>query len=100
MRGVSNHDAIDTIPRYAAKRPLLGMRKRIRWQKRGSALAHHACLAIIAPGNQMRGHKRNDRGNAQMPAKLKIHIDQDKCQGYVRCKSQWTAYPFDPFTPG
>ena len=39
---------------------------------------------IIAPGE----HKmRNDRGTLAMSGKLKIHVDQDKCQGHARCKS-------------
>jgi ferredoxin len=38
-------------------------------------------------GEQKRGHKRNDRGTLAMSARLKIHVDQDKCQGHARCKS-------------
>jgi ferredoxin len=34
----------------------------------------------------MRGDKRNGRGTLAM-SRLKIHVDQDKCQGHARCKS-------------
>jgi ferredoxin len=30
---------------------------------------------------------RHNRGNDAMAGKLKIHVDQDKCQGHARCKS-------------
>jgi ferredoxin len=30
---------------------------------------------------------RHNRGNVAMAGKLKIHVDQDKCQGHARCKS-------------
>jgi ferredoxin len=35
----------------------------------------------------MRDHKRYDQGNAEMSGRLKIHVDQEKCQGHARCKS-------------
>ena len=31
--------------------------------------------------------KRDDKGTLEMSGKLKIHVDQDKCQGHARCKS-------------
>jgi ferredoxin len=34
-----------------------------------------------------RGKARRKRGNAAMAGKLKIRVDQDKCQGHARCKS-------------
>ena len=30
---------------------------------------------------------RNDRGTPGMSGKLRIHVDQDKCQGHACCKS-------------
>jgi ferredoxin len=30
---------------------------------------------------------RDDQGKASMAGKLKIHVDQDKCQGHARCKA-------------
>ena len=30
---------------------------------------------------------RATKGNAVMPGKLQIRVDQDKCQGHARCKS-------------
>jgi ferredoxin len=39
-------------------------------------------------GNTVRAAKRAwPRGTIAMPGKLKIHVDQDKCQGHARCKS-------------
>jgi ferredoxin len=32
-------------------------------------------------------NRRSDKGMLAMPAKLRIHVDQDKCQGHARCKS-------------
>jgi len=34
-----------------------------------------------------RDDARRKRGNAAMAGKLKIRVDQDKCQGHARCKS-------------
>jgi ferredoxin len=34
-----------------------------------------------------RGKARRKKGNAAMAGKLKIRVDQDKCQGHARCKS-------------
>jgi ferredoxin len=34
-----------------------------------------------------RGKARHTKGNAAMAGKLKIRVDQDKCQGHARCKS-------------
>ena len=34
----------------------------------------------------MRGKARK-KGNAAMAGKLRIRVDQDKCQGHARCKS-------------
>jgi ferredoxin len=31
--------------------------------------------------------KRDGTGSAGMPGRLKIHVDQEKCQGHARCKS-------------
>jgi ferredoxin len=31
--------------------------------------------------------KDDDKGTLKMSGKLKIHVDQDKCQGHARCKS-------------
>jgi ferredoxin len=31
--------------------------------------------------------RAEERGNAAMAGKLKIRVDQDKCQGHARCKS-------------
>jgi len=30
---------------------------------------------------------RASEGDAKMAGKLKVHVDQDKCQGHARCKS-------------
>jgi ferredoxin len=39
-------------------------------------------------GNTYRAAKRAQaRGTIVMSGKLKIHVDQDKCQGHARCKS-------------
>ena len=35
----------------------------------------------------MRRQKRNDRGTPEMSGKLRVHVDQEKCQGHARCKS-------------
>jgi ferredoxin len=35
----------------------------------------------------MRDHKRNHQGTPEMSGRLKIHVDQEKCQGHARCKS-------------
>jgi ferredoxin len=51
------------------------------------ALANSARIAIIAGEARTRDRQRGDMGNAKMAAKLKIHVDQDKCQGHARCKS-------------
>jgi len=40
-------------------------------------------LAERRPRETMRATK----GNAAMAGKLKIRVDQDKCQGHARCKS-------------
>jgi ferredoxin len=37
--------------------------------------------------HQTRERQAQARGNAGMSGKLKIHVDQDKCQGHARCKS-------------
>jgi ferredoxin len=42
------------------------------------ALADETRTAILSGKRQ---------GNAAMAGKLKIHVDQDKCQGHARCKS-------------
>jgi ferredoxin len=43
------------------------------------------------PKNADRRHRAAkravERGNAAMAGKLKIRVDQDKCQGHARCKS-------------
>ena len=40
------------------------------------------------PTEEHRAAKRaEERGNAAMAGKLKIRVDQDKCQGHARCKS-------------
>jgi ferredoxin len=49
------------------------------------ALAHDACTAIIA-GNTTSALDWAAE-EAGMPGKLKIRVDQDKCQGHARCKS-------------
>src|SRR4030081_1306308 len=51
------------------------------------ALADSACTAIIARKTQRRDDKRDHRGTLGMSGKLKIHVDQEKCQGHARCKS-------------
>jgi ferredoxin len=38
-------------------------------------------------GRTPRGKVRHKRENAAMAGKLKIRVDQDKCQGHARCKS-------------
>jgi ferredoxin len=39
-------------------------------------------------GNPYRAAERAQaRGTIAMSEKLKIHVDQDKCQGHARCKS-------------
>jgi ferredoxin len=52
-----------------------------------SPLAHDACTAIIAGKYNRAGDKARPKGNASMSGKLKIHVDQEKCQGHARCKS-------------
>jgi ferredoxin len=37
--------------------------------------------------SQPRGVARMSKGAAAMSGKLKIRVDQDKCQGHARCKS-------------
>ncbi len=39
------------------------------------------------PGRDMCAAIRANRGNDAMAGKLKIRVDQDKCQGHARCKS-------------
>ena len=50
------------------------------------ALVNDARTAIIA-GKRKRAVDKRDERNAGMSGKLKIHVDQDKCQGHARCKS-------------
>jgi ferredoxin len=47
-------------------------------------LADGACAAIIAATKTRDGVTPE---NAAMAGKLKIRVDQDKCQGHARCKS-------------
>jgi ferredoxin len=49
------------------------------------ALVNNARTAIIA-GKHKRASEATIR-NAGMSGKLKIHVDQEKCQGHARCKS-------------
>jgi ferredoxin len=42
---------------------------------------------IIATETQRAADQRDGRGTLAMSGKLKIHVDQDKCQGHARCKS-------------
>jgi ferredoxin len=51
------------------------------------ALAIDACAAIIARRHNRASHQRDQRGTLAMSGKLKIRVDQDKCQGHARCKS-------------
>jgi ferredoxin len=48
-------------------------------------------VCAAAPNNAdrrtPRGKARHTKGNAAMAGKLKIRVDQDKCQGHARCKS-------------
>jgi ferredoxin len=41
------------------------------------------------PGNAKRKSQGlpRDKGAPAMPTKLRIHVDQDKCQGHARCKA-------------
>ena len=51
-----------------------------------SVLAHDACTAIIISRNT-KARATNSITEERMAGKLKIHVDQDKCQGHARCKS-------------
>jgi len=45
---------------------------------------------MAAPPNKMQNAiraKRVTKGTPAMPGKLKIRVDQDKCQGHARCKA-------------
>jgi len=46
-----------------------------------------ACPAIIVRGNTNARPQAQRRGTIAMSGKLKIHVDQGKCQGHARCKS-------------
>jgi ferredoxin len=37
--------------------------------------------------NHWKHRRKDDKGTLKMSGKLKIHVDQDKCQGHARCKS-------------
>jgi ferredoxin len=50
-------------------------------------LAYDACTAIITRKHERARDKRDHRGTLAMPGKLKIRVDQEKCQGHARCKS-------------
>jgi ferredoxin len=52
-----------------------------------SPLANNARTAIIAVKHKRASNRRGSQGNAGMSGKLKIHVDQEKCQGHARCKS-------------
>jgi ferredoxin len=47
-------------------------------------LVNNACAAII---EDKQCSKVATTGNAPMSGKLRIHVDQDRCQGHARCKS-------------
>jgi ferredoxin len=51
--------------------------------------AQPRCLRRVRQkmGNTYRAAKRASEGRIAMSGKLKIHVDQDKCQGHARCKS-------------
>jgi ferredoxin len=50
-------------------------------------LADQACAAIIAGKTGNARAIRAIGGALSMSGKLKIHVDQEKCQGHARCKS-------------
>jgi ferredoxin len=52
-----------------------------------SALADGACVVIIVPRKNWNARSAPRRETAAMAGKLKIRVDQDKCQGHARCKS-------------
>src|ERR1700704_2920499 len=56
-----------------------------------SALADGVCAAIIIPRKLAKktwnARSAPRREYAAMAGKLKIRVDQDKCQGHARCKS-------------
>jgi ferredoxin len=53
-----------------------------------SVLADDACTAIIISREHKGASDKLDHGGTLvMAGKLKIHVDQDKCQGHARCKS-------------
>jgi ferredoxin len=53
-----------------------------------SALADGACAAIILATKLRTRAIGAAKGRVlAMAGKLKIHVDQDKCQGHARCKS-------------
>jgi ferredoxin len=49
-------------------------------------LADHLPAAIIAAKHNAL-KRQHDDGRVPAMGKLKIHVDQDKCQGHARCKS-------------
>ncbi len=50
-------------------------------------LVNSACTVIIVRERRRRDLTRNDGGMPEVSGKLKIHVNQDKCQGHARCKS-------------
>jgi ferredoxin len=50
-------------------------------------LADHGRAVIIAAETPTRDDTRGRTGDRRMSGTLKIHVDQDKCQGHARCKS-------------
>ena len=51
-------------------------------------LVNNAYAAIIAAGTHEGATTSATKGGTlAMSGKLKIHVDQDKCQGHARCKS-------------
>src|ERR1700676_606636 len=56
-------------------------------KKRRCAPAIDPRNAIITGKHNHASDKRDGRGTLELPGKLKIHVDQEKCQGHARCKS-------------
>ena len=50
-------------------------------------LAHRRLHRYNHQETQTRARQARPQGNACHAGKLKIHVDQEKCQGHARCKS-------------
>jgi len=75
------------ILRDAAKWPLLWMRPRTGLPLQDDFGAGEWRVRRYNHPRNKKRRERNDRETPEMSAKLKIHVDQDKCQGHARCKS-------------